>query len=381
MHIESSVLNIVHGQARLSAKIICADKPRELWFSIPEKHTDWFAVDRCDGFVVALLLQAMARNENIVTDSPMSSRLWHSLTHFYIPMMVQAFPNLQPIQILPSALTSMVTSGTGVATGFSAGIDSFAAVIRHFVREESEDHKVSDFLFHNVGSHGPGDPEDCRRIFRSRFEAVRPFTNEAGIPITPVDSNLGDIFPINFVKAHTALNVGVLLVLQNRFHRYYYASTYKYADCKVACGVSDISYMDPMAIHLLSTECLDCVSTGCEMSRVEKTRLVATYEPSYRYLNVCVDPDAKGGNCSVCFKCCRTIRTLELLGLEHHYSKVFDFAKFDKVRLRYLKSIILHNPNSFESEIANAFYANRSWSWHCLLKVGRWIRRHRQPNK
>lgn len=377
MRIQTPVLELVDGSARLSSKIICTDAPRELWFSIPREHADWFATDRCDGFVVALLLQAMGRGEDIVTESPMSSRLWHSLTHSFIPMMAQAFPKLRPVRIRPASLTIVVTSGTGVATGFSAGIDSFAAVIKHFVREEFADHRVTDFLFHNVGSHGPGEPETCRRIFRKRFEVGMPFTAEVGIPFVPVDSNLGDIFPIDFVKTHTALNAGVLLVLQNRFRRYFYASTYKYADCKVA-PVSDISYMDPMAVHLLSTEGLECVSTGCEMSRVEKTALVGSYEPSTRYLNVCVDPDGEGKNCSVCFKCRRTMLTLELLGLDHLYDKVFDFAKFARVRRRYMKEIILHYPNSFEAEIAEAFFVPRSRAWKWLIRTGGWIRKHRQ---
>lgn len=378
MRIEGCVLEILDDQAKLSSKIICADKPRELWFSIPKEHAGWFTVDRSDGFVVALLLQAMARNEDIVTDAPMSSRLWHSLSHFYIPMMVQAFPELQPIRIIPSALTSKATPGTGVATGFSAGIDSFAAVIKHFVREESADHRVTDFLFHNVGSHGPGEPETCRRLFRKRFEVGKPFTEEAGIPFVPVDSNLGDIFPIDFVKTHAALNAGVLLVLQNRFRQYLYAAAYKYVDCKVVRGVSDIAYMDPMAVHLLSTEGLECVSTGCEMSRVEKTALVGSYEPSRRYLNVCVDPDGEGKNCSVCFKCRRTMLTLELLGLDHLYDKVFDFGKFARVRRRYMKEIILHYPNSFEAEIAESFFVPRSRAWKWLIRTGGWIRKHRQ---
>ena len=381
MRIGRCVLEVGVDSARLSAPIICGDgQPRELWFSLPAAHADWFATDRCDGFVVALLLQAMERNENIVTDAPMSSRLWHNLSQFYIPMMTQAFPNLHPIKIIPASLTNEVTLACGVATGFSGGIDSFTAIVRHFVEEKTEAHRVTHFLFHNVGSHGTGNAEDARRLFRQRFESVQPFAKEVGIPTVPVDSNLGYIFPMDYVKTYSAINPAVLLVLQNKFHRYYYASGYKYADCRIA-PVKDIAYLDPMAVHLLSTESLDCVSTGGELSRVEKTALVATYEPSYRYLNVCVDSAFEGRNCSVCFKCRRTMLTLELLGLDHLYRQVFDFEKFAKVRRRYLKEIILHYPHSFEQEIAEAFYAPRSRAWRWLIKAGGWYRKHRQYKK
>ena len=344
---------------------------------MPAAHADWFAADRCDGFVVALLLQAMERNENIVTEAPMSSKLWHSLSQFYIPMMMQAFPNLHRIEIVPAALTTETRPAAGVATGFSGGIDSFAAVVRHFAQEKSPEHCVTHFLFHNIGSHGNKSPEGDRKLFRQRYALVQPFAKEVEIPTVPVDSNLAYVFPIDFMKMHHALNASVLLVLQNQFRRYFYASTYKYVDCRVA-PVKDIAYLDPMAVHLLSTEGLDCVSTGSEMSRVEKTKLVAGYEPSHRYLNVCVDPAFEGRNCSVCFKCRRTMLTLELLGLDHLYGQVFDFEKFTKVRRRYLKEIILHYPHSFEQEIAEAFYASRSRAWRWLIKAGGWYRKHRQ---
>ena len=275
MRISGCVLKTDAASARLSAKITCADgQPRELWFSLPAAHADWFATDRCDGFVVGLLLQAMERNENIVTEAPMSSRLWHSLSQFYIPMMTQAFPNLHRIEILPAALTTEVKPAGGVATGFSGGIDSFAAVVRHFAQEKSPEHRVTHFLFHNVGSHGTGNAEADRRLFRQRYATVQPFAKEAGIPAVPVDSNLGHVFPMDYVKTYSAVNPAVLLVLQNKFRRYYYASGYKYADCRIA-PVKDIAYLDPMAVHLLSTESLDCVATGGEMSRVEKTAFVA----------------------------------------------------------------------------------------------------------
>ncbi len=381
MRISGCVLKTDAASARLSAKITCADgQPRELWFSLPPAHADWFAADRCDGFVVGLLLQAMERNENIVTEAPMSSRLWHSLSQFYIPMMTQAFPNLHRIEILPTALTTEVKPAGGVATGFSGGIDSFAAVVRHFAQEKSPEHRVTHFLFHNVGSHGTGNAEADRRLFRQRYATVQPFAKEAGIPAVPVDSNLGHVFPMDYVKTYSAVNPAVLLVLQNKFRRYYYASGYKYADCRIA-PVKDIAYLDPMAVHLLSTESLDCVATGGEMSRVEKTAFVAGYEPSHRYLNVCVDSAFEGRNCSVCFKCRRTMLTLELLGLDHLYRQVFDFEKFGKVRRRYLKEIILHYPHSFEQEIAEGLFAPRSRAWRWLIKAGGWYRKHRQYRK
>ena len=352
MQISLPTRTVDENRAKLSARIVSGKEVKEVFFSVPAEKADWFSLDRCDGFVVGLLFQAMQRNENIVVEGPMSSHLFHNLQHFFIPMMSRAFESLHPIEIVPAALTHDATAATGVATGFSGGIDSFATIIQHFVQETDADYRINCFLFHNVGSHSHGSAEDARRLFWERYETVRPFTEEVNIPIIAVDSNLGDVFPISFLTMHSALNASIPLVLQNHFQRYYYASTYSYADCGVS-RTDDIARFDPFAFHLLSTEGLDCVSTGCQMSRVQKTELVTTYEPTQRYLNVCVDPSFAGKNCSVCFKCMRTLFTLEVLGKAEFYEAVFDLAKYRQARSRYSLKILRYKRNSFEAEIAD----------------------------
>ena len=85
--------------------------------------------------------------------------------------------------------------------------------------------------------------------------------------------------------------------------------------------------------------------------------MVAAYEPSHRYLNVCVDPSFEGRNCSVCFKCCRTLLTLELLGVADLYKETFDLEKFRRVRNRYVLKVLRYKRGSFEAEIADLFRA------------------------
>lgn len=344
--------------AKLTATVTYGMEQNELWYSIPAEHANWFSTDRCDGFVVGLLFQAMERNEDLVVEGGVSSRLFHSLQNFYIPLMAQAFPDLHRINIKPRALLDSVPAkGRGVCTGFSGGIDSFATFKQHFVDEASDGHKITHLLFHNVGSHGHEDPARARKLFGERHQMVLPFAREVGVPLIMVDSNLSEVFKADFIKRHSALNASVPLLLQNQFQRYYYASTYKYADCTTK-GIDDIAHFDPFAFHLFSTEGIDCVSTGCQMSRVEKTSSAATYEPSHRYLNVCVDPDFEGRNCSVCFKCSRTILTLELLGKAHLYKTIFDLEKFNKVRHSYVQKVLAYKHGSFEAEIA-ALYRER----------------------
>jgi len=364
MKISLPKMSVANQIARLSAKITCAGEQKELWYSLPAEHASWFLADRCDGFVIGLLLQAMTRKEDIELEGPISSRLHHNLQNFLIPMMAQAFPNFYKINIIPKSLTNERGAGQGVCTGFSGGVDSFATFKQHYVDESSPGYKITHLLFHNAGSHGHSGMDGARKLFKQRHQMILPFAEEVGVPFVMVDSNLSEIFEIDFITMHSALNASIPLILQNQFQRYYYASTYKYADCSVL-GIDDIARFDPLAFHLFSTEGLDCVSTGCQMSRVEKTSMVATYEPSYRYLNVCVDPDYEGRNCSVCFKCRRTILTLQLMGKADLYRDIFNFQKFDEIRSAYIRHLFVYKSGSFESEIAE-LYRNGD---HGLLTV------------
>lgn len=372
MHISLPRLSIGQDLAKLSATISWSGNNRVLWYSLPTQHADWFSTDRCDGFLVGMLLQAMELQEDIELEGPISSRLYHSLENFFIPMMSQAFPNRYRVYIKPKGLIYNSANGQGVCTGFSGGIDSFAAIIQHYQNENSKNHKISHLLFHNVGSHGIVNSETKSNLFRQRLQLLKPFSTEIDLPIVAVDSNLNEFPKVDFVTMHSTLNASIPLVLQNKFQRYYYASAYKYADCSVM-GIDDIAHFDPFAFHLLSTESLDCISTGCQLSRVEKTKLVSDYKISFKYLNVCVDPEFKGRNCSVCFKCIRTILTLELIGAVHLYSEIFDLEKFSKIRARYVRKLMLHKAGSFEAEIADLYREKRGGFVAGVLKLRRFL--------
>jgi hypothetical protein len=323
----------------------------DMWYELPKEYGHWFCTDRVDGFVVGFILQAMQMQKDIVTLAPLSSKLWHNLTHFFIPMMAKAFPNLHVIRILPSSLIESTTPATAVAGGFSGGIDSFAAIVDHFVNEQSPNYRMSHFLFHNVGSHGDKDYQAARTMFRLRYETLREYPVLVDVPFVPVDTNIHEIVPTEFVKTYITLNASVPLVLQNNFRKYFYASSYKNEDCGV--NKTDIvGRFDPIAFHMLSTETLECISTGGQLSRVEKTKLVAGYDMSRRFLNVCISESSEGKNCSTCIKCCRTLLTLDLFGLAGRYSEVFDLKRFAEVRRHYIKKEVLRAPKGgFEYEI------------------------------
>ncbi len=92
-----------------------------------------------------------------------------------------------------------------------------------------------------------------------------------------------------------------------------------------------MAYSDAITLPLISTEVLDAFSVGSEYTRVEKTLIVGNITHSYAALDVCVNPSLSiNGNCSVCWKCRRTLLTFEIAGIIDKYKHVFDLKAYNQ---------------------------------------------------
>lgn len=314
-----------------------------LWYSVPHGYEDYLVTERLDAFVVGLLLLGMKNGEDIYVDGVMSEKLFYNLTQCYMHIVRILVPALHRIKVVPEQLDSTALGAKGVATGFTGGVDSFCALADHHWGPVPDGFKVTHLLIHNVGSHGHG--EAGRRVFEERFSRTLPAARELGMPIIKIDSNLDDLFctsGLGFQLTNVARGVSAVLTLQKLIGRYLLASSFRYADCRVH-KTYDMAYADPMALHLLSTESTECISTGSQYSRVEKIARISDVPITYRYLDVCVSPGKaeQAGNCSKCWKCNRTMLTLEMLGKLDRYSSVFDLNVYRKNRVRFMGQVLV----------------------------------------
>ena len=368
MHLSRPTLENSGDSVRISAVLTRGKREDIIWYSVPRPWRDALSVESSDGFLVALLHLAMHSGESFEIDGAISEKLYHNLTNFFMPLLSKVLRTLKPITLAPRELRASRASGKAVATGFSGGVDSFTTMANHFAHERIPSMKITHLLFNNVGSHGDSDAAKARKLFLSRYEKVRGLAENLGLPFIRIDSNINEFIKLPFSLTHSMLNISVPLILQNLIGKYYYSSGDKYEDCQVS-PANEISTLDPMAIHLYSTETLDCISTGCQYSRVEKTRLVSRFEPSYSWLNVCIDPDGDGNNCLVCSKCCRVLLTLELLHATHLYERVFNLKQYRRVRHQYIRDHILcTEKGSSESDIAQLAREVCTERWGGILR-------------
>ena len=314
-----------------------------LWYSVQDSFGDLFT-DSSDAALVALIIPAMSKNEDIYIHGEISDRLYYNLSRPFQNLLRQIIPSLHQVGIYPENVRSCHgKSASGVATGFSGGVDSYCALADHYYSDIPERFKVTHLLFNNVGSHGA----DGERLFRKRFERLAPSAERIGLPLLMINSNL-DLFydkNLGFQKTHTMRNASVALLLQGGIGRYMYASTYKYSDMFIG-STYDTAYSDLVTLPLLSTDTLDAFSVGSEYSRVQKTLRVAELPDSYGTLDVCVNDSLSSYvNCSKCWKCLRTLATLEIAGYLDRYSDSFDLNIYKSQRKAYFATLLgSHDP-------------------------------------
>ncbi|MAD77147.1 MAG: hypothetical protein CML20_20580 [Rheinheimera sp.] len=278
-----------------------------------------------DCALIALLMPCMAANEPIILNGHLSRRLFTCLPNIQV-LLRSVYPELNIIPITAERLigASKEIKNNTIATGFSGGVDSFATVAD--IKAEN----IEYFLFNNVGSHGGAG----ERLFEQRYKLVSKCAAQLITPLLKVNSNL-DLFYdnelLNFVYNHTLRNISVALLFQQGINQFYYASAYHLSDFQFY-NRPTIAHLDPILLPLLSTENIVVLPHGTLLTRFDKTKLITNFPDSYQYLDVCVDEESEK-NCSHCYKCRRTMATLDILGKRELYKEVFDFSLYDKKKL------------------------------------------------
>lgn len=314
----------------LQAKFECGNTKDTLWFSTTKDFGRYLCHERGDAFLVAMLLYAMKRGEDIHILAPISERLYYTLTKHFAKVIADMFPGYHRVQIIAEIDTGQLENAGGVGTGLSCGIDSFCTVIEHTDESCPPDYRLTHLTFFNVGASGDYGGERARDLFHQRIEAVRPCADELHLPLVTLDSNINEILGMNFVQTHTYRNVAAVLALQKLFRIYYYSSSSTLQQFELNPSYS--SHSDIYTLNMLSTNTAEFFSSGEIYSRVEKTDIVSTHPLSYKYLNVCV---AAEKNCSRCRKCQRTLVTLDVLGKLDLYDRVFNLNDYQMHRSKY----------------------------------------------
>ncbi len=337
MIIHQPIKNIKDNLLKVEFPIEFSNNESRLYYEL-EKEYEPLVDFTCDAALVALLIPAMKNGEDIIVNGDISQTLAAKIDSGLIQVINLLIPNTHEIKIeFKSVIKNNKTrTASGVATGFSGGVDSYA-VIKEYTSVRSPI-KLTHLLFNNVGSHGNCDSE----LFNKRHSRLIKKATEIGLPFIKVNSNLDHFYSksINFQQTHTIRNASVALLLQNGISKFLYASAYQYKDMEIGEN-SDSAYMDTMLLSLVESDKLTTLGVGSKYTRVQKTELISTYSQTYSSLDVCVSTknNSRFNNCGSCWKCMRTLLTLDIFGKINLYDKSFDLDKYYSKKHKYINKV------------------------------------------
>lgn len=347
-----------------------------LWFSVPAAH-EALLTDRADHVAVALLLPAMRYGRDLHVGGVVTDSLLHRLNHDAQSLVHDVHPQYRRITVTAEEAAPAGVAPAGVATGFSGGVDSFATLTEYAASDVATSLRVTHLLNNNVGAHGDGG----RDLWRARFDGLSPVARDLGLPFVRVDSNIDEHYPLmGFMQTVTFRNAAVIHALGGGIGRSYHASEGTFRHLRMPPPHGDIGLAGAMTFPLLSTPALTLESTSSGMSRIERT-VALIGGPYARYLDVCVDADPnRTTNCSHCWKCMRTMLTLEIAGgLDEFIPTVFVREPYERRRSQYYAELMASiEPNDIEL----VEYGDRhGWRWGAVprgrataLRARQWAR-------
>lgn len=370
MRIGPPVLQEHGDRIRYSVPVGSRAGNTELWYSVDRAHADMLSM-RADAALVALLIPAMQRGEDLHVEGIVSEQLYYNVTGAVQKILQIVIPSLWRIRIDADDVQPATGRAPGVAAGFSGGIDSYHVLAEHHYGNPLPGYRLTHLLYNNVGAHG----KLSDTLFPAQYARLAAATAHLGLPFITVDSNLTDFYHgFTFQQTHSPRNLSVPLLLQNGIGRFFYASAFDFTATKVQ-QAHDLAYCDAVLIPLLGTEALDTLSVGSDVTRVEKTLRVATLEGSYRSLDICVSTqntvlaggDVAAANCSSCWKCRRSLLTLEIAGYLDRYAQVFDLAVYRRGREWYMAEVLNSDDPLLREIVAYATAQGFVFPWRARM--------------
>lgn len=358
---------------------VASHRPAQLWFEVGGAEGLDVATSS-DSALIALLIPAMVRGEDIIVHGPVSAMLLHQVRGPVQAMLRCLLPSLRPVRIHAEDVRPAVAAARrgGLVTGFSGGVDSFCVLADHLGPNVPPGMEISHLIYNNVGSHSDGG----EGLFHERRARLEPAVKRLGLPFISINSNLNDFFAesrLTFQQTHTVRNAAAALLLQASIPAFLYASSFAFHDIAVVPSPA-MARTDPVLLPMLSTEVMRLMPSGTEYSRVQKTLRVAEVEASYEFLDVCVWAE-HAGNCSKCWKCMRTLLTLDIAGLIDRYASVFDLQVYRERRSRFIGEVLQSNHPLMREILAFARERGVALPWRSRVYAVLPLDRTRQAKK
>ena len=317
----------IKNKSRLVSTLKLIDRTDELWMEVDNEYEKYLTTEKSDAFLIGLLHFAMRMHYDIKCEAPVSTELLYNLENHLIPTLKKSTAYKYYTPTITCTTTNEPTiNNNAVGTGMSLGLDSMHALFNHM--PSGKDYSLTHLLFGNFGnfkanynSKELGIEEGTKKIQTSLYNKAKKVATAAKLPLVFSDTNISDFYlryNMYFESIHSYCMAFTVHSLAKLFSVYLFGSGPDYNQLNFS--KIDPAYYDSVSMPLLSVKGLQFYSEGAPFDRMEKTQRIINFDIAQENLNVCVWEE---NNCGKCYKCQRTMLSLDLLGHLEDFSAVF----------------------------------------------------------
>lgn len=356
LEIKCIAITSAGGKSRLSADVVEDGEVHPLWFEVDDKYGKYLCDERSDAFVIGLLHYALRYGHDIVSDVPMTRRLYEQITDQFLPAFAKANGIRQVMLTVPVAEEiDHPAHEYHAGGGVSCGVDS----LHVFAKHKDLTHGCI-WNMHGVTSTDET-PETRALGWQNLKRHAEVFTKYVGCGLVVGDTNYdrGCLPKLRFDGSVTFGNLFCVFAMQKFWSRYYIASTYDVDEFNISAGINaDPAHYEFLLLSLVSLRDITFRLDGAACNRCEKVRDLLDYEPSKKFLTVCWKINEHHENCTDhCPKCMRTVLDLAAWNAVDEYKERFDVKSWHEHQEWYIAELYrgLLQGNPFAKEIAPHF--------------------------
>ena len=356
---------------RLVAEIDVDSHKTSLWFETTEQYAKYLCFERGDAFVLGLLHYAMRYGHDVVSDAPLTDRLYEQLVGQFLPAFykVNSFTtdrNLlvngrgYPVKITCQTAPEIDHAGScAIGTGVSCGVDSMHVFAKH--------PEITHGCIWN--GHGITYQETSKiraSVWDNLKEQAQRFTERVGVELVVGNTNFdrGCLDGLQWDGMTTQGNLFCIFALQKLWKTYYVASDCGIENFRFKIRLTeDPAHYEYFLFPWVSMARIAIRMDGAEYTRIEKVRDLISYPPASDFLNTCWGAQEGHKNCSYkCVKCMRTMLSLHCLGALEKFSKVYDVEYFKKNYHQYIAEL-------YRGWLQNDFFMTEMKPYYKNVKV------------
>jgi len=283
----------------------------ELWFRF-NKEIALPDDNDCDAYLLAVIMDAMRRKQNVHVKGSVSGYLLSNLVE-YQSAWAKWLPDIySQVDVVCDRVRETEGKVPGAVCAFSGGVDASFSVWRHSQSKWS--HRSKDVKLCAI-VHGFDIPLPDELAFAGAAARAEETLHDLGIPLLQVKTNYRSLSKLSWEHSFSCALVAVLNNLKGHVGTCLIGSSEPYDSLVIPWGSS------PITDHLLSSGDFEVIHDGASHSRTEKIRELMEWNAGVENLRVCWEGELKDRNCGRCEKCVRT--KLNFLAAGHEIPSCF----------------------------------------------------------